>query len=357
MFASLPAGPLDVVGDVHGELDALLALLGHLGYDRDGHHPEGRTLVFAGDLCDRGPDSPGVIALVSAMARAGRALAVLGNHELNLLRGDRKDGNDWFWSEGHVRDARYEPRAHIDPVRREDVLAFLRTLPLVLERPDLRVIHAAWHPPAIDRLRGEPAGADVLESFRRWEANADAEIAASGLAQRAMAERAAFRGLLRDAAQRPPMLEAAARVEEIGQMGNPIRVATSGLERVAREPYYAGGAWRFVERVRWWQQYDEATPVIVGHYWRQFVTPERKAAGRGDSNLFDQLHASEWHGARANVFCVDFSVGGRWRERVLGTSPLMPATRLGAMRWPERTLVLDSGESLATTPELVPDLD
>ena len=39
MFAPLPEGPLDVVGDVHGELDALRALLAHLGYDADGRHP------------------------------------------------------------------------------------------------------------------------------------------------------------------------------------------------------------------------------------------------------------------------------------------------------------------------------
>jgi hypothetical protein len=354
MFASLPAGPLDVVGDVHGELDALRALLGHLGYDASGRHPDGRTLVFAGDLCDRGPDSPGVIELVQAMVEGGRALAVLGNHELSLLRGDRKDGNDWFWSEGFPRDARYEPRAHIDPAHRGGVLAFLRTLPLVLERADVRVIHAAWHPPAIERLRAEPVDADVLESFRRWDAAADAEIADGGLAQRAAAERAAFREQRRDPAQQPPMLAAVALAEERGQMGNPIRVATSGVERVAREPYFAGGAWRFVERVRWWDDYDEPTPVIVGHYWRQFVTHERKATGRGDANLFDQLHASEWHGARGNVFCVDFSVGGRWRERPLAAvRPL--STRLGAMRWPEGTLVLDTGESLATAPELAPD--
>jgi len=350
MFASLPEGPLDIVGDVHGELDALRSLLAHLGYDTAGRHPAGRTLVFAGDLCDRGPDSPGVLELVQPMVEAGRALAVLGNHELNLLRGDRKDGNDWFWSEGFPRDARYEPRAHIDPARRGDVLAFLRTLPLALERPDLRVIHAAWHPPSIERLRAEPANADVLETFRRWDHATLTELAASGLDARAGAERAAFRGQLRDPSRKPPMLHAVARADEIGQTSNPIRVATSGLERAAPGPLFIAGTWRFVERVRWWDDYREPTPVVVGHYWRQFVTRERRASGQGDANLFDQLHAHEWHGARSNVFCVDFSVGGRYRERPLAPG-VVPTTRLGAIRWPERTLTLDTGETLATTPE------
>ena len=58
LIQSLPEGPLDIVGDIHGEFDALLALLSHLGYDLQGHHPQGRTLVFVGDFCDRGPDSP-----------------------------------------------------------------------------------------------------------------------------------------------------------------------------------------------------------------------------------------------------------------------------------------------------------
>lgn len=60
-IAPLRAGPLDVIGDVHGEFDALRALLGHLGYDDGGAHPDGRRVVFVGDLCDRGPDSPAVL--------------------------------------------------------------------------------------------------------------------------------------------------------------------------------------------------------------------------------------------------------------------------------------------------------
>ncbi len=52
LIQSLPDGPLDIVGDIHGEHDALCALLGHLGYDLDGAHPDGRTLVFVGDFCD-----------------------------------------------------------------------------------------------------------------------------------------------------------------------------------------------------------------------------------------------------------------------------------------------------------------
>ncbi|MBA3451959.1 MAG: metallophosphoesterase, partial [Deltaproteobacteria bacterium] len=59
LVAQLFEGPLDIVGDVHGELDVLHDLMERLGYDRAGNHPDKRRLVFLGDLCDRGPDSPG----------------------------------------------------------------------------------------------------------------------------------------------------------------------------------------------------------------------------------------------------------------------------------------------------------
>ncbi|WP_125612600.1 polynucleotide kinase-phosphatase [Specibacter cremeus] len=88
-------GPLDVIGDVHGCLGELAALLAKLGYvvgtDDDGRpvdasHPEGRRAVFLGDLVDRGPDSPGVLRLAMGMTANGHAYAVPGNHEHRLVR-------------------------------------------------------------------------------------------------------------------------------------------------------------------------------------------------------------------------------------------------------------------------------
>ena len=75
LIQSLPSGPLDIVGDIHGEYDALRNLMLHLGYDEAGHHPQGRTLVFVGDFCDRGPNSPAVLALVQSLVQSGHACA------------------------------------------------------------------------------------------------------------------------------------------------------------------------------------------------------------------------------------------------------------------------------------------
>ena len=82
-------GPFDIIGDVHGCLEELKALLAQLGYEPGvpaWHHPDGRRAIFLGDLTDRGPDSPGVLRLVMDMAAAGTALCVQGNHDLKLSR-------------------------------------------------------------------------------------------------------------------------------------------------------------------------------------------------------------------------------------------------------------------------------
>ncbi|MFI8633380.1 polynucleotide kinase-phosphatase [Microbacterium sp. NPDC077663] len=88
-------GPFDVIGDVHGCRSELESLLGRLGYDLvrdeqgravDARHPEGRRVVFLGDLVDRGPDVVGVLRLAMGMVAAGHALAVPGNHEVKLVR-------------------------------------------------------------------------------------------------------------------------------------------------------------------------------------------------------------------------------------------------------------------------------
>lgn len=82
-------GPFDIVGDVHGCREELERLLDKLGYARDAggvYAHAGRRLIFLGDLCDRGPDTPGVYRIVMAMVRAGTALCVPGNHDAKLHR-------------------------------------------------------------------------------------------------------------------------------------------------------------------------------------------------------------------------------------------------------------------------------
>lgn len=89
------SGPFDLIGDVHGCFDELKLLLAELGYrvapreDRDGWRvtpPEGRRLVFLGDLVDRGPRVVDTLRLVMDAVADGAALCVPGNHEVKLLK-------------------------------------------------------------------------------------------------------------------------------------------------------------------------------------------------------------------------------------------------------------------------------
>ena len=86
-------GPFDIVGDVHGCFDELVELLGQLGYtinQQDGQYtassPDGRKLVFVGDLVDRGPGTVQVLRLVSHLVQSGQAFCVPGNHDMKLVR-------------------------------------------------------------------------------------------------------------------------------------------------------------------------------------------------------------------------------------------------------------------------------
>ncbi len=81
--------PFDVVGDVHGCIDELRALLQLLGYAPWGagyRHPDGRRVVFVGDLVDRGPSSVQVMEVALAMLAAETALLVVGNHDNKFMR-------------------------------------------------------------------------------------------------------------------------------------------------------------------------------------------------------------------------------------------------------------------------------
>ena len=340
LIQTLPAGPLDIIGDIHGEFDALLALLGHLGYDIKGHHPQGRTLVFVGDFCDRGPNSPAVLALVQALVQSGRAAAVLGNHEINLLREDAKDGSGWFFDARMARDHdKYAPFHRPTQQQRQDIVAFLSELPIGLERPDLRVIHAAWQDEQVEAARYLALGS-VRREYDQREHTAQQQARDTALEERMARELEQWEHGLENSQHQPPFLRAHAEYEEQKQMQNPLKVLTSGVEQQCREPFFSGGKWRFVERMPWWDAYTDPVPVVVGHYWRRVHKTDRGAVGKGDPDLFENTHPFAWHGKRGNVFCVDFSAGGRWTERKAGTT-IGHDFKLAALRWPEKTLVFD----------------
>lgn len=150
----------DIIGDVHGHALELRALLKRMGYsekDRLWRHPT-RTAVFVGDFIDRGPRQLETVDLVRRMVEGGSALAVMGNHEFNAVA--------WYMGDPsrlgeHLRPHTEKNRrqhgeflkaVERDPVAHEKVIDWFMTLPLWLELPGLRVVHACWHQASMDYL-------------------------------------------------------------------------------------------------------------------------------------------------------------------------------------------------------------
>jgi hypothetical protein len=152
---------LDVVGDVHGQFDKLVGLLRHLGYRETSGawRHQNRTAIFVGDLIDRGPKQLATIELVRAMVDAGSARCVMGNHEFNAIAWVTPDPEHpgKYLRDHHKPGNREQHQAFLDVVegtpRQREITDWFRTLPLWLDLPGLRVLHACWHQPSIDLLQ------------------------------------------------------------------------------------------------------------------------------------------------------------------------------------------------------------
>jgi hypothetical protein len=151
----------DVIGDVHGQYDKLIALLTYLGYRDSGgafRHAD-RTAIFVGDLIDRGPKQLATIDLVRGMVDAGTAQCIMGNHEFNAIAWatpDLRSPGEFLRPHGKQGNLQ-QHQAFLSEVegtpRHDEVIAWFKTLPLWLDLPGLRIVHACWHQESIDLLQ------------------------------------------------------------------------------------------------------------------------------------------------------------------------------------------------------------
>jgi hypothetical protein len=344
-------GNLDIIGDIHGEIKALESLLIHLGYGEDGSHPDDRNLVFVGDLVDRGPDSPAVVECVMKLVKSGHAQCILGNHELNLLLDEQKEGNEWFFDTNveKVSDMESATTQH-----RKNFPKFFAQLPIVLKRDDLRIVHACWNDNAISRIEEDQRNVKTLrELHRQYKRQIEERLQDSEHLEKYEEEVKQYGSFIEfkgadpeEHWPNPIMLHAHAKKDETWQMNNPVRVLTSGEERQTQKPFAAGGKFRFVERVPWWKTYDNEISVVVGHYWRRFNHLTANAPGKFGPDLLEGIEPHHWMGKRNNVYCIDFSVGARASERANGKSG--EVHRLAALRWPEKEVLFDDGHKIQT---------
>lgn len=163
---ALPLGErVYAVGDIHGRLDLLDALLGEIDADDAARAPAATTLLFLGDLVDRGPQSAEVVERLRNLAadRPGTRF-LLGNHEevfLAALDGDERalrgfckiGGRETMLSYG-VDATRYERMdyaelgaalQHVVPVEHR---RFLRGFEDMIVMGDYAFVHAGVHPGA-----------------------------------------------------------------------------------------------------------------------------------------------------------------------------------------------------------------
>lgn len=92
--AAVPDGArIYAVGDIHGRLDLLDDLLGRIEVDDAARPDADTTVIFLGDLIDRGAESAQVVQrLLDLSRRSDRVRFLLGNHEevfLKALAGEK----------------------------------------------------------------------------------------------------------------------------------------------------------------------------------------------------------------------------------------------------------------------------
>ena len=141
-----PGTPLTyAIGDIHGSLPKLRRLIAQCEQHADGRP---MTLVFLGDYIDRGPQSAGVVHYVIDLQsrRAGRVIALKGNHEAMVL--EVVDGTTpeefWLLQGGAETLMSYRVAAACQLPRRD--LDWMRSLPLSYDDGRRFFVHAGIDP-------------------------------------------------------------------------------------------------------------------------------------------------------------------------------------------------------------------
>jgi hypothetical protein len=148
----------DLIGDIHGHADELVQLLDKLGYQKAQgayQHPECKV-IFLGDFIDRGPKIRQVLEIVRPMIEEAKALAVMGNHELNALAyhtEDSEESGQYLRRRSPKNEKQH--RATLEQFAPQELrshLDWFRTLPMWLDLDGLRAVHACWDDGAITSI-------------------------------------------------------------------------------------------------------------------------------------------------------------------------------------------------------------
>jgi hypothetical protein len=148
----------DLIGDIHGHADELVQLLETLGYQKAQgvyQHAE-RKVVFLGDCIDRGPKIRQALEIVRPMIEEGKALAVMGNHELNALAFHTEDPNaPGEYVRRHTHKHKGQLRRTVEQLGPNELARYLewfRALPIWLDLDGVRAVHACWDQRALEKI-------------------------------------------------------------------------------------------------------------------------------------------------------------------------------------------------------------
>lgn len=175
----------DIIGDIHGHCDELHALLKKMGYENTRgcwRHPE-RTALFVGDFIDKGPKQLETLDTVRRMVEGGAAQAVMGNHEFNAIAWALPDPDaPGQHLRRHTESNRHQHGAFLDAVGDGSALhqewaKWFLELPLWLELPELRLVHACWHPRYMEYLAQKLRSGNRLSEALMVEASREPEEA------------------------------------------------------------------------------------------------------------------------------------------------------------------------------------
>jgi hypothetical protein len=161
----------DIIGDIHGNADALKSLLLKMGYRKTAgyfSHPD-RKAVFTGDFVNRGRKVRQTLKIVRRMVDNGSAFAVMGNHEYNLICYSTKSlGRGYLRKHNSANRSLFyhTTKAFLDyPDEWKVNLEWIKQLPLFLEFEHFRVIHACWDKRILKFVKRNLHGNRMSEAF------------------------------------------------------------------------------------------------------------------------------------------------------------------------------------------------
>jgi len=170
----------DIIPDIHGQAAKLTGLLTRLGYRETRgswrHSEPARSVVFLGDFIDRGPENAKVLHIVRSMIDAGHAQAIMGNHELNAIHFHTRHSSTGLPLRAHStknlkQHARFLDDHPVGSDAARDAIAWMKTLPLWLEFPGFRVIHACWDRQAMAEAERNLPAARLDDQAVEWSAD------------------------------------------------------------------------------------------------------------------------------------------------------------------------------------------